>query len=209
MPSRRNSLEQPLRARSNVKQRVLTLITKGDTAGIKALHHSGEFSDPDFVVHSYEDDDGNVCHMSALAFASCVKQLDVMRVLIQLGSKVNEPRKLHHAPSVTAAFHCFTKGLSLLEEKGCELSLEDSTGLAPVHAAADQGHLSILRLLQRAGVPMDAKGKHSRCTPQEFAAKAGHTDCADFLLLSLGGSSSVGAESEQGPHGTQQYDQAP
>jgi ankyrin repeat protein len=120
--------------------------------------------------------------MSALAFASCVKQLEVMRVLIQLGAKVNETRKRHHAPSVTAAFDGFAEGLKLLKDQGCQLALEDSTGLAPVHAAADQGHLSILYLLQSSGVPMDSKGVRGRCTPADWATQAGHTDCAQFLL---------------------------
>ncbi|KCV69205.1 hypothetical protein H696_04616 [Fonticula alba] len=62
-------------------------------------------------------------------------------------------------------------------------TLRDPNGISLVHAAADYGHVDILRLLISRGLPVNEVDS-SGFTPLELAAMEGHYNATVFLLES-------------------------
>ena len=153
-----------------IQSRMLRFMKEGNTAAVKELHDSGEWTDLETVVDSGKGADGNTRLWTAMAWAALFKQLGVMRWLVEKGAKVAETREWHQLPSNVAAAAGFIEGLELLKEKGCDLSKADSDGFTPAHCAAREGHLPALRLLHSYGVPMNVKDKDGR-TPAYCATK--------------------------------------
>ena len=85
------------------KQRVLKLTKDGDAGGLEELHEKGGWPDVEMEVHSAKGRDGTMWHCSALAVAAGINQLEVVRVLIKIGAKVNEEREWYGVPSCGAA----------------------------------------------------------------------------------------------------------
>ena len=85
------------------KQRVFNLTKGGDAGGLEELHEKGGWPDVEMAVGSGKGDDGNMWHLTALAVAATHNQLEVARVLIKMGAKVNEEREWYALPSCLAA----------------------------------------------------------------------------------------------------------
>ena len=124
----------------------------------------------ELVVYSVNDEHGNVWHSTALAVAATYNQLDVVRVLINMGAKVNEERVWHVLASVQAAGNGHLEMLELLVKNGCDLGLGDSEGFTPICAAAQlQGYLPILNVLDHnSGTPTHTTFKFILNQPTTF-----------------------------------------
>ena len=113
-----------------IRERVGALVEAGDAAGLLAFHCSSggawsdlEHSDSKSIIAN----DGSVetqqgWRWSPLAQAAGKKQLDVMRVLLDLGARVGDTREYHTAPAIEAALGGFAEGLKLLDENGCPIA---------------------------------------------------------------------------------------
>jgi hypothetical protein len=95
--------EKKVGGESVFKQRLSMLTEDGDAGGLEELHEKGGWPDVEMEVGSGKGGDGNMWHWSALAVAADHNQLEVVRVLIKLGAKVNEERGWHALPSCLAA----------------------------------------------------------------------------------------------------------
>ena len=69
-----------------IQNRVLRLMKEGNTAAVKELHDSGEWTDLETTVDSKKGADGNTWYYTAMAMAAHYKQLEVMRWLIEKGA---------------------------------------------------------------------------------------------------------------------------
>jgi ankyrin repeat protein len=161
------------------KQRVLKLTEDGDAGGLEELHEKGGWPDVEMAVGSGNGE--NTWHFTALAFAATYNQLEVVRVLIKMGAKVNEEREWYHLPSCLAAAEGHLEMLELLVKNGCDLGLGDCDGMTPAHCAAQNNHLHILHFLHSSGAPMHTKNNKGE-TPADLTTLQGHTECAKFLL---------------------------
>lgn len=71
---------------------------------------------------------------------------------------------------------------SLLQQQGANAEAADtSTGHTPLHAAAAQGHASIVQVLLQHGVSRDPRDKRGN-TPLMLAARYNHTEALRLLL---------------------------
>ena len=96
------------------------LTKDGDAGGLEELHEKGGWPDVEMAADSEKGADGNVWHYSALAVAATHNQLEVVRVLIEMGAKVNEEREGYALPSVEAAGEGRLEVLELLVKNGCD-----------------------------------------------------------------------------------------
>uniref|UniRef100_A0A8B9FD81 Uncharacterized protein n=1 Tax=Amazona collaria TaxID=241587 RepID=A0A8B9FD81_9PSIT len=98
-------------------------------------------------------------------------------------SRTAKPRKDHSAVGI---FHAVTKGnLSELEKtlKGNDINALNSPSETLLHAAAANGHVTVMEYLISKGAKVDVKDKNGR-TPLHRAAEKGHSDAVKALLQS-------------------------
>jgi ankyrin repeat protein len=94
------------------------------------------------------------------------------------GSKIHDATALGQADKVRAAL-----------DAGVDADLKDRYGFAPLHKAAQFGHLEVIRVLVAAGANVNLVTKtRSTATPLHYAAGYGQPDAVK-LLLSLGADS--------------------
>ena len=68
-----------------------------------------------------------------------------------------------------------------LIEANANIYASDSRGLTPLHAAAQQGHIEIVKMLAAEGVPLDLPCRFSERTPLLLAIEMHQTTMAQFL----------------------------
>lgn len=66
-----------------------------------------------------------------------------------------------------------------LIHKGADPNLQNSTGFRPIHEAAGEGHLDLVKLLVKNGADIHARVQ--KWTARDFARKRGHIAVADYL----------------------------
>ena len=82
----------------------------------------------------------------------------------------------------TACYFGHVASVTLLLEKGASVNALNSAGFSPLHIAAQEGHLGVVRrLVKAAGAQIDALNKDG-ATPLYWAAHNGHLETVQFLV---------------------------
>ncbi len=89
-----------------------------------------------------------------------------------------------HTPLLVAAREGHTEIVRLLLDAGADVNaVEPTFGAVPLHKAAYNGHVDILRMLAaRPGVALDVPGPSNGYTPLHDAIWLGYVDCAEVLV---------------------------
>src|ERR1019366_4884353 len=110
---------------------------------------------------------------SALVAACCTRgNLEIARLLLNNGARVDTPDEHKRTPLHWAAYHGFADIVVLLLGRGANAQASDDIGRRPLHLAAAAGSEDAVKLLLEHGVdpqPRNASGK----TPLDLA-QGGH-----------------------------------
>ena len=129
-----------------------------------------------------------------LHFATWEGHLDVVKVLLENGARVNVTnRDGPHTPlHVAATFGREAIARSLLDA-GADVNARDGNGLTPLHFAAGKGHADVARLLVEHGADLAAESNDTRDTPLDTAKRMGNQIVVQVLQA---GGDSKSAKSE-------------
>ncbi len=181
---------------------------EGDTALIIAARE-GHMDVLRFLLHKKADIDAkNDRGSTALLEAIKMKRMDCVIKLLEAQAETNVMTLFGLSPLWMAAVHKDAGLLKLLLDHGARpsnqnnpwiaastgdrpcidvllaakvsLSLTTPEGNQPLHLAAANGHMAILRKLAAAGAPLEYKNKRGE-TPADIARREGQTEAANFL----------------------------
>jgi hypothetical protein len=122
--------------------------------------------------------DGGV--LSPVFNAALRGHADAVRVLHELGAKVDTPTKDGRTPVYAAAFAGHAGVLRVLHELGAKVETRDKDGHTPIHVAAMEDHAEMVRVLHELGGKVEAQDKDGH-TPIHVAALAGHVETLRVL----------------------------
>ncbi|MCA7010841.1 ankyrin repeat domain-containing protein [Wolbachia endosymbiont of Tribolium confusum] len=132
-----------------------------------------------------------------LHFAAENSHVDIVKLLIEKGANVNAAGRdiwiLHRWTLYGGVLygwtplHLATKDgcveivNTLLKAKGINVNAADQDGKTPLHFAAENSHVDIVKLLIEKGADVNAAGQDGR-TPLHFAAENSHVDVVKLLI---------------------------
>ena len=105
-----------------------------------------------------------------------------LELLINRGVDTREGDQMKNTPLMYACYYGRVKNVELLlaTDGRSHVDAKNKDGMMAVHLATMQGHLDVLKLLQKKGADINSTGRF-RMTPLNFAAAHGHYDCLVFL----------------------------
>lgn len=118
---------------------------------------------------------------TALLGACQVGPGEVVKFLLDEGSKKNHRNKRGISPGLRAAYNGLTDVVVVLSEAGADLDIADNDGDTPIICAAQQGNQEMVELLHRLGGKISAKNNRGR-TLVWFAAKSGNLELVEYLM---------------------------
>jgi ankyrin repeat protein len=119
---------------------------------------------------------------TALHYAARNDHVDVAKLLIAAKADVNKVSRFHGTALCLAVEKQHASMASLLLEHGANPNAAGQySGLNPLHLAAWEGHLDLVKLLVRCGADIDAQDR-SGATPFMLAVSNRHAEVALFLL---------------------------
>lgn len=142
-----------------------------------------------------------IIKQTPLQYAAKIGSLDMVRLLISLGAKVNEEPAIWSGGTTLqyAAMSGHCDMVAELLKKGAQLHALPSkvNGRWPLEGAAENGRLDMIELLWRANASLDGPGFQERhcLRAMDFAQSNGHLGCRD-LIASLSDISVVRLESD-------------
>ncbi|CAB1064063.1 hypothetical protein D1BOALGB6SA_8854 [Olavius sp. associated proteobacterium Delta 1] len=110
-----------------------------------------------------------------------LKDIVLVKALIDGGTDVNARDKLGETPLHDAVVRGYGDIASLLIEKGADVNAPDVRGLTPVHAAAWRGYRDLITLLFANGADINARDKDG-VTPLHTAALATRKETVTLLI---------------------------
>jgi ankyrin repeat protein len=123
---------------------------------------------------------------TALHEAAYRQHVELVRLLVEKGAKVNEKNNIAYAPFRYAAMDYFSKedaeGIILfLIAKGAKINEKDGKGETVLHGIALNGKINLLRILVEKGAEVNA-ADHERITALHLSSGNGQTECVQFLI---------------------------
>ncbi|XP_050503639.1 ankyrin-1-like [Diabrotica virgifera virgifera] len=121
---------------------------------------------------------------TALHKAVDFRDLGLAKKLLELGAdvnSVNNPEK--QCPLHFATAKNNIEMVRLLTEAGANMQCSDFDGDMPIHIAAKEGHIKIIKYFLKKGMDIDIINENTKMTPLQMAAYRGHMEVVDFLLL--------------------------
>jgi len=107
--------------------------------------------------------------------------VDIMRLLIANGARVNQQQKNGWTPAHSATGRDRTAALEVLLQNGADLNVLAQNGNAPIHFAAMYGHYATVSYLITAGVEVDTENSDGN-TPLAVAAWYGQQYIGRLLI---------------------------
>lgn len=197
----RDRLERELEAASPLVEEAFRAAATGDAVTLKLVLAEGldvqtRLADMDLltaviaaghlatvrVILDAGADPNSSCGMTPLCIAAEKGQLDVVRLLVERGAKINAPEPDGWTPTLFAASSGHAAVLTYLLEMGADANIAAGEKMAtPLHVAATYGHAHVAAILLRAGVAVSPKAFNG-ATPLYYAVENGHVDVATLLL---------------------------
>ncbi|KAL3102100.1 hypothetical protein niasHS_003509 [Heterodera schachtii] len=128
---------------------------------------------------------------TALIEASMDGHVEVAKLLLSAGAKVNLANESFENPLTLAAGGGHTEMVKLLLSAGAELEEPNDEGYTPLMEASREGHFDVVEMLLDQGANVNAKNEDGLETPLTLAASGGFKDVVE-LLVSRGGDLTVG-----------------
>jgi len=144
----------------------------GDMAGVNVFLEQG------FAVDAKDEMEN-----TPLAWATCMDQAEVVKLLIAQGADVNlkiygQSMALHQAAGIGNS-----DIVQLLISNGADVNAKDMYGRGPLHRAVQPGHREVVRLLLNNGADVNAKTKSRRgITPLDLAIDSGDIEIVELFL---------------------------
>jgi ankyrin repeat protein len=158
----------------------------GDLEGVKAAIEDGADLDP--VTNE------GWGRVSALDVAAMNGHVDVIELLLKRGANVNIVDKDGYTPLMTAALHFKNDAIKVLVASSADVRRADGMwGNTPLHVAAENGDLDIVKLLLERGARINAQN-FARVTPLDMAS---NMRVVDFLLSQGAAVSDFSADGER------------
>jgi ankyrin repeat protein len=133
------------------------------------LEHGADVTILDYLLHS-----------TALHQASSGGWLEVVRLLLSYGAKVDEKDREGKTPFHLASSKGHLEIVKHLSENGAVVGVRDHEDNTPLHEASAEGHVDVMRWLLNHGADANAR-RGDRCTPLHRAAFA-HLKAVQLLL---------------------------
>ena len=99
-----------------------------------------------------------------------IGHLDVVKLLIQKGAKVNTGNKYEGTALHVASWAGHLEIVELLIQKGANINAKNESGWTALHFASDKGHLEVIELLLEKGANMKVKNNRGE-TPLDITRK--------------------------------------
>ena len=81
--------------------------------------------------------------------------VQVLKVLIQLGADVNREDSEGYTPASEAAENGHVEVIRALHQAGADLNIPNNDGLTPAYIAAQKGHVELMRALHQSGAHIE------------------------------------------------------
>jgi ankyrin repeat protein len=132
--------------------------------------------------------DAGISPDAGMASAAAVGPIDLVRLLIEKGAKINATSESGHTPLHAAAGRSDNlENVKLLLDMGADPNAVDDDGETPLHGAVSvYGNLEIVKLLVDSGAKINLANKEG-ITPIRFAGKYQLREVYDWLLAKCGG----------------------
>jgi uncharacterized protein len=118
---------------------------------------------------------------SPLGLAASLGNIEIVRVLVETGCKVEWGGELEPSPLCLAAYEGKTEVVKFLIEKQAKLDSKDEDGFTPLMIAAAMGHLEIVKLLVEVGAKINVESEQGDFALLS-AATNGHHEIHEYLL---------------------------
>ncbi|KXH42787.1 hypothetical protein CNYM01_03810 [Colletotrichum nymphaeae SA-01] len=127
-------------------------------------------------------------HATSLYYASSIGLDEVVETLLQSATPemINAPGSRFGGTALHAA--AIREHITIIKRlilAGAEPGKQDFNGVSPLHSAASQGSLDVVKVLLSNGAPIDVKDGMDGTTPLDWARLSGHEDVANLLLKVL------------------------
>lgn len=142
--------------------------------------------DPEPGYEMWESEDGRFTFRRSqprtpLATAAKKGNLEIGKMLLEAGAKVDYDRDDHGSALTEAASYGRLEFVKFLEENGADLDhMSDGQG-SSLHCAARKGHLETVKYLLSRGVPLNRQND-GQGTPLNGAARNGHVEVIAYLI---------------------------
>jgi|GEM_PF-1952451 len=124
-----------------------------------------------------ETDTGN----TALHYAVQNGQIEIAKLLLQMGMDINAPNNQGQSPLHCAASANQPKSIKFLLEKGANVNARDLAGNTALHYAVQNDQIEIAKLLLQTGMDINAPNNQGE-SPLHFATSANQPKNIKFLL---------------------------
>ena len=155
-------------------ERLLSGIRLGDLEVVRSCIQTSPS-----VVHAVDQRLG----LSTVFHAVLVQQLEVLRLLLSLGSSPNTPNSLGDTPLHQAADDSALAVAAELIQFGADVNAQNRSGESALHNAVYRGDLALTELLLTNGADPNLQSRHSGQTPLHLAI-AEHSESIVKALLS-------------------------
>ncbi|KAK1503037.1 hypothetical protein CTAM01_05026 [Colletotrichum tamarilloi] len=127
-------------------------------------------------------------HATSLYYASSIGLDEVVESLLQSATPetINAPGSRFGGTALHAA--AIREHITIIKRlilAGAEPGKQDFNGVSPLHSAASQGSIDVVKVLLSNGAPIDVKDGMDGTTPLDWARLSGHEDVANLLLKGL------------------------
>ncbi|XP_063428445.1 uncharacterized protein LOC134711636 isoform X2 [Mytilus trossulus] len=147
----------------------------GNVERLEALINTGVHINFQASQHKYK--------VTPLMIAASRGLLEVVRLLIQKGAKIDQLDNFKRPALMYSVFSCSLPVVYYLILHGSDVNKVDSSGCNSIHYAAICGHLQILKLLfQEGGASRYIPSQINMGSPLMIARTRGHQDIVDFLM---------------------------
>lgn len=133
-----------------------------------------------FIEHGADIYDLNANGDSALLLAVKKNNLDLVKLLIAKGARVNE-KSMYSSPLLEACAAGNDEAAALLLEAGAKPDTADWRRVAAIHKAAQSGRVELIRRLLAKGVDKNQRDI-GRMTPLHYAARSGNPEAVRTLI---------------------------
>ncbi|KAK0378058.1 hypothetical protein CLIM01_04604 [Colletotrichum limetticola] len=145
-------------------------------------------------------------HATSLYYASSIGLDEVVESLLQSATPemINAPGSRFGGTALHAA--AIREHITIIKRlilAGAEPGKQDFNGVSPLHSAASQGSIDVVKVLLSNGAPIDVKDGMDGTTPLDWARLSGHEDVANLLLKGLEECSPSRPSSPGSPSSTQ------